>query len=312
MERNLNKKYNEIIKVNIKKTKNDGVKMFHRICSIFDKYDFDYWLDYGTLLGAIRDGTIIPWDGEFDISVWNENIDFDSKMWNEIKENKFHIIIGEYNIKIKKNDARYGTFIIDMHRYKMISNNAIYKYGYRKENNIIVEKIKNIIHPYLPLDKDYEINYASIFSALMNRTDFTIEELMNKEVFIKLNKYNYNPFTLYVDDVEIIQNYLSKKQNYLSKIIDLIAQILPSFINKQIYDVLKNLKSNKFFEGIDFIVPLEFFADFTKVDFCGISCKVPQKHDKYLKRIYGKDWRLPKYKWETSRDSPTYKINNND
>lgn len=39
------------------------------ILKICEKYNLQYWLDYGTLIGAIRHGGFVPWDDEIDIAM---------------------------------------------------------------------------------------------------------------------------------------------------------------------------------------------------------------------------------------------------
>jgi lipopolysaccharide cholinephosphotransferase len=71
----------------------DFLKIITEFC---DKHEIKYWLDFGGLLGFVRNGGVIPWDDDIDISMLKEDFDkfFDlfSKEVNDINSNLYNKI----------------------------------------------------------------------------------------------------------------------------------------------------------------------------------------------------------------------------
>ena len=50
------------------------IEALRQIKDIFDDCDIEFWLDQGTLLGAVRDGKFILWDHDIDIGMWYNSV----------------------------------------------------------------------------------------------------------------------------------------------------------------------------------------------------------------------------------------------
>lgn len=50
-----------------------GLELLIFLDNVCKKHGFEYWLDYGSLLGAARHGTYIPWDDDLDVGMMRED-----------------------------------------------------------------------------------------------------------------------------------------------------------------------------------------------------------------------------------------------
>ena len=49
------------------------VELLRFIDNVCNKYDIDYWIDYGTLIGAVRHDGFIPWDDDIDLCIMRKD-----------------------------------------------------------------------------------------------------------------------------------------------------------------------------------------------------------------------------------------------
>jgi fukutin-related protein len=59
------------------------------LVDLFEEQEIKYWLDFGTLLGAARNGEIIPWDKDADFGVFHQDIERIIKLAPRIKKDGF-------------------------------------------------------------------------------------------------------------------------------------------------------------------------------------------------------------------------------
>jgi len=295
-------------KINLVKRRQEAIDSFVEITNILHKYEIEYWLDYGTLLGAIRDKTIIPWDGEFDISTLESSLDLNSPMWKEIKGLGYDISFGEFNIKIRKESQLVGSFVIDLHRYKETNKGALYEYGLDPKgffNNLILYTYK-LFGDAKRIENTPEITFTCIYNEILNKTGAKISEIDTAEIRVVIGKMHRFPFTIYFKDHEIKYDVIINRKTF-TNIFYSIINILPSSLNKAISAALQNRVNNIKFHPLKKVYVKDYYKSLSSTEFCGLTFPCFKDSEKYLSEVYGEGWRVPTNKWELLHDSPLSK-----
>lgn len=257
---------NKNLKKEMKKIENlDELKeiQYNILCYVDNfcrKNKINYWLDCGTLIGAIRHKGFIPWDDDIDIGMLRKDYDKFMKLFNlEGSKYKFYSI--ENNKKFyypigKVLDTSTILFEPDEKGLKLNINIDVFVYDNAPDDEVELNKMFRI------RDFNSKMKNIQFFNKSFCKSSF-IKEILR---YI-LNKILYFfPKTFFLE--KMIKN--SKKYN-----------------NKQTKKVGN-------FVGLDkFVCDKDVFNEFIDVSFEGRKFKAPAGYDKWLRSNYKDYMKLP-------------------
>lgn len=175
---------------------------FKKFCN---KYDITFWLDDGTLLGAVRSGKFIPWEGDIDLGTTEDDIKkiYDNRKYLEDlgyrifpKQQGYAIIGKNLSSKIDISSYKFKDDIAYQYDFERnIFGNffdlfifilSLYDGDYKYETTISREAIKIFVRMFSMIPE-------SIRKKTINISDVLYDKIgKNRRIVLKTPKHHFD------------------------------------------------------------------------------------------------------------------------
>ena len=266
--------------MDIKEIQSIETNLLKELTNFLEEHHIKYFLDYGTLLGAVRHKGFIPWDDDIDISMTrDEYTKFMEVARNNNNRINEHIIISAPELKNSK-----FTYC------------KIYDTRYRVEEKVAHIKDECLWIDVFPYD---DLIYDDATEDKRFKKIFTFNKIIN------LKKMSYS--NLYV--------VTEKKIKYIIKFMaKILLYIIPSklIINLILKEAQKenNENDNRMQDMVianthRYAILKSDLNDLIEIEFDGNYFKTIRKYDEHLKKIYGDYMKLPP---ENERETHIHRV----
>ena len=248
--------------ITIDELKELQLEMLKKIHSFCEKHRIQYFLGYGTLIGAVRHKGYIPWDDDIDIIMPRSDYDRFVQMFNGVDP-----VLKLYAPEINPNYYAPYANIVDT-RTVLIEKEMSHR-GMQLGIKIDVFPIDSV-----PQDL---VDYQNFYNKMIR---------YNKILRVKRIKFQsiegYRKFFILVKKILYGLYSYSSIQKKIMDSVHRVKNSESSYVDNAVFTVYHNKRFKK-----------ELIKSAVKVEFEGFLFNAPVGYDKYLRTIYGDYMSLP-------------------
>ena len=247
-------------RINRDELKQIQLQILDAVAAFCEENDISYWLDCGTMLGAIRHKGYIPWDDDIDIGMLRPDFERLSALFNQENTTRFHFasIDSDENfpyVSGKVMDTETLLYEPDRKGTKLSVNVDIFVYDNAPDSDAALEKQYNVRDRYRLLH---------LLRTAKNKPHGNIVRrsmVYGARFFVKV----------------FPKNFFVKK---ISK-------------NSKKYNDTETKRVGNFTSFARITCDKSVFSSFTYAEFEGKQYRIPQGYDAWLRAFYGDYMQLP-------------------
>ena len=308
--------------VDLAKLREGSLRMLRDVKAALDNAGVRYWLDFGSLLGAVRHGRSIYWDGDYDLSTLDPDVVQRTGIWDKLRAGGYYVLISRdpdrQKVKIV-DQSKVGQFRIDLHQYTRTADGDveyIIRLGYGRVGEFF-QKLQNTISIALPPDSKkycgseriaYLTAYGKICRAIL-AAGIPPEELEDLgPIEYQHGKYNsvaafslkHSRFSAGRDPIQ----EGSKKGAVAVNLLRVLPVPMLRFGCGICGRLLKHLRREPELKNS---FPERYVRELSTVRFHGMEFCCPSPVEQYLSGIYGPDWAVPRRAW-TKNNNEAFQV----
>ena len=248
-----------------------GLEMLLEVDRLSEKYGFTYFLDAGTLIGAVRHGGFIPWDDDVDIVMTRKDFDIFYSHRDELSD-KMELCM--------PNDYRDGKAFYDF--TPRILYLASSRHETDEESEYYGGKLNHLWTDIFILDEIPDGRFRDAWTRFLQKCIYGLS--MPRRYGIDLGKYGF------MDKLKVLVLSLTGRAFPQKKLFELQDRLSRKYNGKGTRRVYY---SNYQPDFLQVTLEKEWISRSERLPFEGHMLSVPADYDAVLREIYGDYMQLP-------------------